>query len=139
MAVLLHVHFGSMLSWVIAEAMNLSYFQLTRMMWALFHFGVLYNTGRLNYMVPWGSTSTVFQLHWRKILLYFSQSFQKQVVLWAVELMKPVFQCHCDPTFVSYSHLLWHLIKLKLLFKCFTVSGTPNVYFREDLLVLRKE
>lgn len=79
-AVLLHVHFGSMLSWVIAKAMNLSYFQLTRMMWALFHFGVLYNTGWLNDMVPWESTSTVFQLHWRKILLYFSHSFQKQVV-----------------------------------------------------------
>ena len=125
-AVLLCFLLVYILNWVFPEAMNLCYSRVTRVMQALLCFSVLYSTGWLNDTLPWGSTNTVFQPHLRKIF-YFSRSFFKNKLFCE---MKPGFQCLCDPVFVSGSHILCWLTKLKLLLKLLPVSGTPNVCFQ---------
>lgn len=95
---------------------------------------VSYNAGWLNDTVPWGSTNDCVSTSFRENLLFFTFFFKNNLFC----EMKPGFQCLCDTAFVSYSHILWCIIKVEFLFKLFIVSCASNVYFQcRSFLCLR--
>lgn len=87
----------------------------------------LYCTTQVDQMTQFpGEAQMTVSTSFKENLLFFTFVFKNNLFC----EMKPGFQCLCDPAFVSYSHILWCIIKVEFLFKLFVVSCAANVYFQ---------